>query len=274
VDLIGDLDIRDGEPAAAPPGLAWEEMHAPGLFEGAFAHGWLTLAGRHFDAEVPEGVDHPFDLPTLRRGAAEYMARFHPERYVELLARHAWWRESDREYRVFDAWHAQSTAAIVVSPVMLEALRDIRTRIRESEVGGTGVCQRVSQYLEARFGWACERGVYLAADGEPIACHLWNRLPDGGLIDATADQFGEGADVLLVAPDNAPLLTRFRAEWSEDCNPGLSGLYPELKEVEWTGEYDLERMERVRRERRERWWLAPAYCSRPEKAPSSGDPQP
>jgi len=41
------------------------------LFDGGrhvrAAHRWLVLAGRHYDAECPEGVDHWHQLPLFRR---------------------------------------------------------------------------------------------------------------------------------------------------------------------------------------------------------------
>ena len=57
-------------------------------------HWWITHEGRHYDAESPEGVASPLELPFYRRGMARTLQEEAPERFAELLREHAWWRES------------------------------------------------------------------------------------------------------------------------------------------------------------------------------------
>jgi hypothetical protein len=63
-DFEADLGrLRDaGEPV--PDDLPEDELAA--LIGGA-THTWATLGGRHYDAEVPEGVDHFLCLPFFAR---------------------------------------------------------------------------------------------------------------------------------------------------------------------------------------------------------------
>jgi hypothetical protein len=72
-----------------------------------------------------------------------------------------------------------------------------------------GLCQNncgdVSDDLAERFadrGWTVEEGNYVGP-GSPAAGseHTWNRLPDGTVVDATADQCGRET-VVVVGPDD------------------------------------------------------------------------
>lgn len=50
-----------------------DQRHAPHLSQdvldriGEATHEWIVLNGRHYDAEVPEGVDHWYDMPFFKR---------------------------------------------------------------------------------------------------------------------------------------------------------------------------------------------------------------
>ena len=50
-------------------------------------------------------------------------------------------------------------------------------------------CSKVAVALEAQFGWKREWGRLRLLDGRVCWQHCWNRLADGRLLDATADQF-------------------------------------------------------------------------------------
>lgn len=61
-------------------------------------------------------------------------------------------------------------------------------------------CGDVSDELAAQFaaeGWVVEEGSYLGPGGR--GQHAWNRLADGSVLDATADQYGH-APVMVVPP--------------------------------------------------------------------------
>lgn len=64
-------------PAVVPPeGLDWDGVDALAAAAGfsCGTHVWLLCDGRHFDAEAPDGVDSPFDLPFFRRIVADWTA--------------------------------------------------------------------------------------------------------------------------------------------------------------------------------------------------------
>lgn len=50
-------------------------------------------------------------------------------------------------------------------------------------------CSKVAAALEEQFGWKREWGRLRLLDARVCWQHCWNRLPDGGSLDATADQF-------------------------------------------------------------------------------------
>ena len=64
------------------------------------------------------------------------------------------------------------------------------------DVGG---CWLVAPDITRRFGWGQEGGCYVQPDGTH-AGHEWNLLPDGRIIDTTADQFGEPSPGIRIAP--------------------------------------------------------------------------
>lgn len=66
---------------------------------------------------------------------------------------------------------------------------------------GKGACTQVALAIHAQFGWTVVVGDF--DDGDHFWLHCWNRRPDGWLVDATADQFGQH-DVLICAPDDVP----------------------------------------------------------------------
>lgn len=62
--------IAERWPAITPPeGLDWEALDEIAAFANfnAGTHEWIVYEGRHYDAEAPEGVDNPFDLPFFVR---------------------------------------------------------------------------------------------------------------------------------------------------------------------------------------------------------------
>ncbi len=50
-------------------------------------------------------------------------------------------------------------------------------------------CSKVAEALQTQFGWKREWGRLRLLDSRVCWQHCWNRLPDGRLLDATADQF-------------------------------------------------------------------------------------
>jgi hypothetical protein len=138
-------------------------------------------------------------------------------------------------------------------PSLESSIREMREQIRRSE-GRGGQCGFVAEWIATTYLWAAHSGVYLSPSGEPIGDHVWNVLPDGAILDATADQFCEGYDVRIISPAD-PEHSRFRPEWTADYNPGLANRYPELAGVSWSGEFDFDVARRLREMRGDGWWL-------------------
>ena len=53
-----------------PAGLSWDDLNGCDFGH----HVWLSYNGRHYDAECPEGVASPFELPIFARVIAEECA--------------------------------------------------------------------------------------------------------------------------------------------------------------------------------------------------------
>ncbi len=134
----------------------------------------------------------------------------------------------------------------------LQAIRLIRHEVR-CEEGDGGQCGWVAEIIMNRFGWDMHGGTYCNDVDEPICNdHSWNILPDGAILDATADQMGLGHDIRIVEPSD-PDFPKYRTDWHEDYNPGMSDEYPELKDVKWSGKLDMDWANELRRERGREW---------------------
>lgn len=134
----------------------------------------------------------------------------------------------------------------------LQAIRLIRHEVR-CEEGEGGQCGFVAEVIMNRFGWEMHGGTYCNDADEPVCCdHVWNMLPDGGILDATADQMGLGHDIRIVEP-NDPDYHKYRDQWHEDYNPDQSDEYPELKDRKWSGVLDDEWERQIRAKRGEDW---------------------
>lgn len=143
-----------------------------------------------------------------------------------------------------------------LTPGFIDYLRNLRHLCRIDN-GGGGACHVISEFLENKYGWMRFSGAYLSRDGEVIdSGHLWNYLPDGSILDATADQHGEGNDIRVITP-NDPDYGRYRPEWSEFYHPGMAeynASWPHPHSTEgWTGETDWDRSIRLDRERGPNW---------------------
>lgn len=91
-------------PASQPPApFDWAEIDALGLTE--VRHVWLLADGRHYDADVPDGVDSIFDLPVIRRNLAAEVRRSRQDAIPE-LERHPWWAETFAMHDQLLEWHA------------------------------------------------------------------------------------------------------------------------------------------------------------------------
>lgn len=68
-----------------------------------------------------------------------------------------------------------------------------------------GRCGNVAAAIAAEFGWVRECGYLRLLDGSVSWVHCWNRLTDGRILDATADQFDSHwiGDVVVIDADDA-----------------------------------------------------------------------
>lgn len=81
-------------------------------------------------------------------------------------------------------------------------IRKIVDDVRRDE-GAGGQCGFVSEMLANKYGWEHHGGYYHAPDGRVIGDHQWNvHGPSGTIIDATADQHGEGHDIRVIPPSD------------------------------------------------------------------------
>ena len=148
----------------------------------------------------------------------------------------------------------------------LAVFRGIRESSRAAN-GGGGMCHEVSDWIEAERDWERRAGTLLSPDGEVCASgHFWNVLPDGSILDCTADQLGEGHDVLVVAPGD-PAHGRWDEERSAEWHPGLPEWNPASRGmrdgIAWDGESDDAAMERLVAARGHHWWATdPAQLER------------
>lgn len=147
-----------------------------------------------------------------------------------------------------------------ITPNVIRSIKRIVKKVHDEE--GCDVtdpeqvahCWIVAEILTNKYGWQAHSGVYLSRSMEPIGDHVWNQLDDGTVIDSTPLQFHEGYDIRIVPPGD-PEHKRYRYEWTQDYNPGRSNEYPELKGVDWSGEYDIDTIRRLKKERGSKWWV-------------------
>lgn len=122
-----------------------------------------------------------------------------------------------------------------------EMKRQIRAWRKECRInnGGGGMCHEVSEIIEQEWGWERISGTYCHSDGK-IVCyaHYWNAMPDGTVVDSTADQFGED-DIRVIKPGH-PVFKQYRPEWYQDYHPGHPDFGPDdvVNTYTWDGRYD------------------------------------
>src|SRR5438034_690309 len=89
-----------------------------------------------------------------------------------------------------------------ISSTDLERVRAIRRRVRLASGRPDGRCGKVAEAIQAELGWAYCWGHLRLLDGEVCWIHCWNQLPNGTVVDATADQFEERwlGDVAVLSP--------------------------------------------------------------------------
>jgi hypothetical protein len=144
---------------------------------------------------------------------------------------------------------------------LIASIQSQREEIRVFEKGG-GMCHEVAYWLQALHGWEPLSVAYLDEQGRVIcAGHYLSALPDGSLLDATADQFGEGNDVRLLLPTDSDY-GRYRPDFDEDINP-LNPDCPGFAPFYWDGTSDCMAQDAMEAQLGVAWWLTqPAQRAR------------
>lgn len=75
----------------------------------------------------------------------------------------------------------------MIATADLDEARAIRRRVRLASGRPDGRCGKVAEAIAAELGWAYRWGHLRLLDGEICGIHCWNQLPDGRVVDATAD---------------------------------------------------------------------------------------
>jgi hypothetical protein len=81
-------------------------------------------------------------------------------------------------------------SAFPAEPAVLRRIYEVRREVRLRDARpNDGRCGNVTAALAEEFGWAGEWGYLRLLDDTVSWVHCWNRLPDGTILDATADQY-------------------------------------------------------------------------------------
>ena len=113
---------------------------------------------------------------------------------------------------------SDATRADPSDPAVLRRIHELRGEVRRRDARpNDGRCGNVTAALAKEFGWQGQWGYLKLFDGTVSWVHCWNVLPDGTIVDATADQFqnlwlGDVATIAASSPMAAHYLHAPR-EW-------------------------------------------------------------
>lgn len=95
----------------------------------------------------------------------------------------------------------------------------------DSRTWDSGGCGIVSEVINVRYGIEMDGGCYLPNPwgmvGEPGTehiAHVWNRLPDGRILDTTADQFAVHGDVFPARADGIRVTAASDPRYLPECD--------------------------------------------------------
>ena len=80
--------LRAEWPSVVPPaGMDWDDLDHISAFGNFFSgtHIWIFAQGKHYDAEAPEGVSAPFELPFFQRIIKRWIKEGRPEANISLM---------------------------------------------------------------------------------------------------------------------------------------------------------------------------------------------
>ncbi|MBE1608959.1 hypothetical protein [Actinopolymorpha pittospori] len=121
-----------------------------------------------------------------------------------------------------------ATASDPSDAAVLQRIYELRGDVRRRDAWpNDGRCGKVAAALETEFGWQSQYGYLRLLDGTVSWVHCWNRLADGTIVDATADQY-QGlwlGDVVTVDP-TSPMSANYPhapREWELRFSRGSNG---------------------------------------------------
>jgi len=91
-----------------PAGLTFKDLDRFGMDETT--HVWLTVDGRHYDADCPDGVDSVFELLNFRRNLVCAALEEDPD-FLEARKDDPWWAESIQLHMEFREWRGARAGA-------------------------------------------------------------------------------------------------------------------------------------------------------------------
>jgi hypothetical protein len=124
----------------------------------------------------------------------------------------------DASAAYFKPFACRGTSLDELTDDLIHSIETLRSSIRKESPGG--MCEIVSECLRQRHQWVPMVVSYLSEDGRIIcADHTVVILPDGSLLDATRDQFGEGHSISLIKAGTQEM-GRYRPFFHADWHPG------------------------------------------------------
>jgi hypothetical protein len=145
----------------------------------------------------------------------------------------------------------ESADKFTLTPNIISQIEEWRHQCRVDNEGG-GACHLVSEIIEGEWGFERQDGTYCTPDQRDICVgHYWNLLPDGSILDSTADQFGEGNNVRIVSPKD-PEFKRYHPRFPRDFDYNDDAEYTRITDLD-NQRYD--KSQEYEKKHGEGWWL-------------------
>jgi hypothetical protein len=145
----------------------------------------------------------------------------------------------------------ESTNKFALTPKIISQIEEWRHLCRVDNEGG-GACHLVSEIIEGEWGFERQDGTYCTPDQRDICVgHYWNLLPDGSILDSTADQFGEGNNIRIVSPKD-PEFKRYHPRFPRDFDYNDDEEYTRITDLD-NQRYD--KSQEYEKKHGEGWWL-------------------
>jgi hypothetical protein len=145
----------------------------------------------------------------------------------------------------------ESADKFTLTPNIISQIEEWRHQCRVDNEGG-GACHLVSEIIEDEWGFERQDGTYCTPDQRDICVgHYWNLLPDGSILDSTADQFGEGNNIRIVSPKD-PEFKRYHPRFPKDFDYNDDAEYTRITDLD---NQRYEKSQEYDKKHGEGWWL-------------------